>query len=373
MIAALFFALSSFVVPVAEPTPDPAELVKQLGGENFAEREAAGAELRKLGAKAEAAIRDGLKSDNPEVRARCEKLLETLIAELLRSKDSPAWARFKATAGDDADAREFYLRMVGSRKRAEMIYTAVGDAKKAATIYASECDRIAKLLGPGSLRAVTPDDLAAFLFIGTLPRGDQKQPDDESRAAHSPALKVGLQEGAKTVYARLYAAWAEPRPECYSTALGVGLEVGVPTLAGVARNALAVKDRPDWADVKGQALRFLGLHGQASDIPLVLKFADDKTECARLPFSKAAGGAIGPWWPAVAKTDVVTESRDVAVIAALHLHKKRPQEFGFEQAVLQIGGPPPPPSSLAHLGFCRDADRDAAHKKACEWLDQQKK
>ena len=60
--------------PAPRVVEDPgAAFVQQLGSDDFAEREAAEKELRKLGSKAEPAIKAGLKSDDPEIRTRCAK------------------------------------------------------------------------------------------------------------------------------------------------------------------------------------------------------------------------------------------------------------------------------------------------------------
>jgi RNA polymerase sigma factor (sigma-70 family) len=369
-----------------EPKPDPAvrKLVERLGAEEFADREAAEKELRKLGFRAEAALKDGLKSDSPEVRERAAKLLDAIRADLLGGKDSPVWAKFKAVAGDDADAWKLYLRATGTRARAEMLLAAVNDPKAAAASYAKECEEIATVVNHGRAsgvapppkppgfpdRDVTPDDLAALLFLGTLPRGGQGQTDEESSAVTSHVLHAALAAETKKPFARLYAAWAEPRPEYYSTVLNIGLSDGVADLAGVARKALALKDRPPWASLNGPALQFLGLHGTADDVALVMKFAGDKTECGKIEFSKIEGGTLGPWRPAEKNTDVVVQVRDVAVIAALRLRKKPASDFGFEQAIVQDGGPPPPAHWLAHLGFHHEADRDEAHQKAKAFFEK---
>ena len=55
-------------------TTDPAaKLVAQLGEEEFAAREAAQNELRKLGSKAETALKAVLKSESPEIRDRARE------------------------------------------------------------------------------------------------------------------------------------------------------------------------------------------------------------------------------------------------------------------------------------------------------------
>ena len=60
------------------------------------------------------------------------------------------------------------------------------------------------------------------------------------------------------------------------------------------------------------------------------------------------------------------------MIAVLRLSNQKPQHFGFELDLLPIDTPLIT-AELSQMGFCRDADRAVAHKKAREWLEMQKK
>src|SRR5262249_44343549 len=119
------------VAPAPRPVEDPAPaLVKQLGSVDFAEREAAQTTLRELGSKAEPAIRAGLKSQNPEIRARCVKLLTDIrkdaLDDLIRNFDPagdkqpnhPVWLRFKTTVGDTRASRELFAQFVARSRLA---------------------------------------------------------------------------------------------------------------------------------------------------------------------------------------------------------------------------------------------------------------
>jgi hypothetical protein len=68
----------------APPSPTPAELVAKLGSDEYAAREAAARALARLGPEALPALRDALKSSDPEVRAR----VAPLITQLQRTADS---------------------------------------------------------------------------------------------------------------------------------------------------------------------------------------------------------------------------------------------------------------------------------------------
>jgi formylglycine-generating enzyme required for sulfatase activity len=68
-------------------TPERATaLVKQLGNEEYAEREAASEALKTLGEKALLAVRDGTTSADPEIRRRSQGLLHEILLSVSKSK-----------------------------------------------------------------------------------------------------------------------------------------------------------------------------------------------------------------------------------------------------------------------------------------------
>jgi hypothetical protein len=84
-----------FGEPVPAPAPPtPAELVIQLGSDDFREREAAAAALEKAGAAAIPALREAMKSEVPEVRQRAAPLLY----KLQRAADSTSRLTAKKVA-----------------------------------------------------------------------------------------------------------------------------------------------------------------------------------------------------------------------------------------------------------------------------------
>ncbi len=96
-------------------------LVQRLGDESFSERERAAADLLTRGRDAVAALEEGLKSPDAEVRRRCGELLplarrsdlEIRVDEFVaRGGDAaplPGWARFRKLAGDDRPARLLFV------------------------------------------------------------------------------------------------------------------------------------------------------------------------------------------------------------------------------------------------------------------------
>jgi hypothetical protein len=84
-ILGLMLALS-FALSVAPAAPDAkadseriAQLIKQLGSEDFAEREKASSELEQIGLAALPALREAARSRDPETKSRAEALVERLV------------------------------------------------------------------------------------------------------------------------------------------------------------------------------------------------------------------------------------------------------------------------------------------------------
>jgi hypothetical protein len=69
-----------FKAPLAPANTDVPALIRELDSESFAERERASRQLREVGLKAEAALREALKEATPEAKRRIENLLEAFDA-----------------------------------------------------------------------------------------------------------------------------------------------------------------------------------------------------------------------------------------------------------------------------------------------------
>jgi hypothetical protein len=65
--------------------------------------------------------------------------------------------------------------------------------------------------------------------------------------------------------------------------------------------------------------------------------------------------------------------RDYALAVAIHLNGGDPRDFSFVRGTVFYGSTFPNPYSFSEIGFQSKAAREAAHKKAKEWLDKQKK
>ena len=98
----------------AKSEPDrAADLVKQLAHPRYAVREAAAKQLVEMGGAAAAALRDGQKSTDEEVRARCSVLLPQAIALDWQRKADAYLADSKGTGKRDLPLLVEFEKLVG--------------------------------------------------------------------------------------------------------------------------------------------------------------------------------------------------------------------------------------------------------------------
>ena len=404
----------------ADTTPDPTALVKQLGSEDYAEREIASMKLRKLGATAEAALKAGLKSEDLEVRTRAIRVLalirNDLLAALVKTfdpkaeaeSDHPVWKRYKNIAGSDPAARQLFAEIIADPRRLTILDVAETNPDNVGELYEREIERLAQKTraelarqmqtalarqmqagrGDGELPAhlfgpddptPTPADVAVGFYLGTFPATAKTFADPRweniavpgSSSAEHDALfhnpnrwgldlldvTPGRRAGAST-FRRLFAAWLAQRREPGSICLGLE-QARLGRVVETLPTARAVAgDVKKPVRVRAAALPILGAFGEAKDEPLVVALLDDKNY-----YTETKYGPEGK--------DAKVQLRDLALGALLVLRGKSPEDFGFPAF------PAHAPSKLReiplyphYLGFHDDTSRNVTHKLARAWLNQ---
>jgi hypothetical protein len=355
--------LLSLLSAAAPPQEGPAaDLVHRLGSSSFQVREAAAAGLRKLASAAEPALRAGLKGGSPEVRKRCQELLEDIARERrdavlaaflndTEDRQSPplsGWRRYRALFGKGA-----------SRKAFAAWYAAHGDVleaiEKAPTEAARQVEEMATgLLGTALLPdhdAVTVQQTFLLLFLATDERTElpAKTVDALTLAleviAHREDLrKAYLQEEVHRkvllAYLQRYKA-AEQVERALALAEAMHLKDAAPWALRIALAA----EQP--ATVRARALLVLGEIGDKKDVPVLEGLFKSNLVVGERK--------VGKW-------TLRAELRDVALAAAWRLSGKGPlAEVGFPYAQLLPGVNTVP--APACLGFQDEATRDAAFRK----------
>ena len=161
---------------------------------------------------------------------------------------------------------------------------------------------------------------------------------------------------------------------------------GIKEVLPAARATVAakVKDDPypgNTARNVGYAMLVIGKLGSKDDLPLLEKFATNEDHCATVlndPPPKAGEPVFHLIRIAKEGQDATGQLRDVSVAMRLHLLGQNPDEYGFywQNPYSTEKKEPVKPEdrfNLYSIGFLRKTDRTAAHKKANEWFDKQKK
>ncbi|MBO0699689.1 MAG: hypothetical protein J2P46_14935, partial [Zavarzinella sp.] len=167
-------------------------LMARLGGPRYADREAAGRQLVRLGRDALPALHRGTTNPDPEIAERCKRLIPLAEVEAVRQRvaflletppkpvptDLPKARRFLAATGDTMEARKLYVEMyVAHSKLLEDIERAGGGGGQVFWSWVDELfavDAQDTLIGdPGQVppprRVATRADLAAFLLLSADP------------------------------------------------------------------------------------------------------------------------------------------------------------------------------------------------------------
>lgn len=385
-----------------EPKPAlaPEKLVEQLGSEDFAEREAAQKQLKELGSKARAALEAGLKSQNPEIVKRCGELLDHLTRVEF---DARHWPRFAKVIGDDKASRTLFERIRSHRRNVELLDAVAADPKAASKLYHdrwTELNKAARIeLGPGSYTFASASlaEVVGWMYLGTFP-GTEGGFHTSYPLEFLPffPLQKNSRDGLFDTLTdkdlapplrRLIGKWTAARIDYSGRVYGfeLALQFDIKEVLPAARDTLTnvVKDDPYPGNTTrnmGFAMLVIGKLGSKDDLPLLEKFATSKDVCAVClndPPPKPGEPVIRLYRLPIEGQDTTGQLRDVSAAMRLHLLGQDPDQYGFywQHPNVTDRKPVKPGErfSLYSIGFIRDADRTAAHKKAKEWFDKQKK
>ena len=375
-------------------------LVKQLGADRFADREAAEKRLRELGVKALPAIKAGMADPDPEVARRSAAVQAAVTQDRL-------WAAFASVAGGDKPARDLFAEFLSSPRAVAAVEAALDDPARADELYR---DRTAELMriaaghppvaangkpdvptAPDVWAAASPPlgDVAGWLLLGSLQSGNAPwaavthkgwqnwlssyvpflPEDDYTSAKLIAAAYEGPQAGPLK---KLTAAWVLRRRENDGLRAGLTLAIryDIPEAVAAARSVLK---QPKSAEIDAQnraaAAVLVGLHGGKDDLPLLARHVSDDRVFVNILDSSVKVGQFDR--PVVTDgRDLVCQVRDAAAAAMCKLAGRDPKDFGFPPflKVKHPNGRPMALSSATAIGFKSKAARDAAFAKAADWL-----
>jgi HEAT repeat protein len=284
--------------------PAPADLVRQLGHQRFAVREAAAKKLVELGADAVPALVQGSKSADEEVRARCLALLpqakaahwKKLADAYLADKDGeqkhdlPLLAEWeKVTGKPDAGSRQLFAAMV--RAGGELLEQVAADPKAAARPIKARCRTVLSEVrvgrGQAQLKA-DPGLLAALLFAHQRIPAERAEWESDDHPAHllaNPGIADGItSQDFGAVFRKVVITWVDSRAaddfiphQCFALAVKASpFPEAVHLLNRFARDSNAQR-----LNVRAVAVDALGKIGSDAAKTALIELIDDKTDLFR--------------------------------------------------------------------------------------------
>jgi hypothetical protein len=353
-LAAVAAAFGAAPSPAPAASPDPkalavpqadveaaAGLVRKLGSNSYRDRDAAAAELRKMGRRALPALEAGTDADDPEVRLRCEVLLpvaeaddlDARLAAFLADKDLkfqhtlPGWEKFvEATDGDPA-ARAFYADMMRT-PACRQVFAALPKGKdefarrlqaRQAQIYQNLFPQYVNGVRRSSAVEVTGVDFATLLFGEMLTNKDAPEKGKPvgfnwlMNMVYQPAFRQAIEtDKSAPVLRKLMLGWCDSwtDPNGLQMAMNITANLNMKECAKYAEKALAAdKGNNPWG--KAQAACMLARFGGKDKLRALEALFDDKGAMPRGPGQTAM------------------EVRDVALVMAVTVTGGKPADYGY--------------------------------------------
>jgi hypothetical protein len=391
----------------ASPNPDdlaiPAEvqvkaraLVRQLGSEDYPEREDAQEQLAKMGRLACPAIFTGATTDpDPEIRLRCSQLLHNATSLDIKARidtfladtkgeyehDLPAWKSFRAIACNEWSffghtvwsdrslekaAREVFAELISVTANRRLLMMIGGSHVELTEQVVSRkqelYDKRFPRNGLDNEQSPALEDVTAVLFADCHV-GSQYVPRRNTLSSllrGSGFLEAARGKDAKgQVYRAIAAAWLDSRNEPREMYMAMGIASGLDLNDQVCKLSARLLSMPGvTAMYRNRAAYYLAYHGEKRHIPLLAGAANNATVVASVrPLAFAEN--VPP--EAYAEIQV----RDVALAASIIMAGEKPAEFGFTDR--QPDTTEKSNFSTTRYYFEDDAARKKAVAKWAEW------
>lgn len=361
------------------PEPgDIAELVRQLGSDDFSVREEASQRLLKIGLPAREALLAGTKNRDLEIRRRCRELMPAILeahrqaklAAFIADKDGkqkhdlPGWERYRKVAGNDAAARQFFVAI--QKADTGFLAEADTDPAQAGERCAQRCLAVflrqRTLNGRGQVQEVPTAEIAPLLLIAADPKVTIPVQHRSlfGNLLYQSVVQNELRAGRATPFQKIVRAWMERQAEDETTAGDLFTTINNLQLKeGLSLALKAVRSKKLKGGGVAQALVTIGRMGDKSHLAVLEPFLEDRTQFCGFGIGRAGGNVQGN-----------TEVRDVALAMLVRLTKQSFKDYGFAISGL---GYDHLMNNANYLGFNSNKQREQAFAKWKAWKTSQKK
>jgi hypothetical protein len=383
------------------------ELVRQLGSEQFTEREEAEAALAKMGRYARPALLEGVNTDpNQEVRARCSSLLPKANALDLQARldvfladvegkfehDLPGWNQFRATVcqdwklfgydiptnrGLEKAARGVFAELVSTTINRQVVMAASGPREELGSLamarrlelYYQKYPRT-MMIGGRVVRSTTTsrdptvEDLAALMFVETVV-GSRAAPRTTSMS--NLITSSGYVEAVQStgdrgkVLRAIAAAWVESRRDPIEMYQIVNIAGNLGLSEEGCRLGIRLLTTPGAAGTyRGMAAGSVARLGNKDHIPLLDKALKDTTVAYTVRSNATVGRPINE------RETHDVQVRDMALAVAVIVSGQKLEDYGFVDNLRASGGISGNTYTYSRF-YIPDDQRQAMHDKWKEW------
>ena len=369
LVAAALAVQEALLAPcqaAGQPAEQADQLVRELGDASFRVRERATRQLIELGVPAKAALMQGLKSSDAEIRERCRRVLVGVLEEDYQARvdrfeadrqgaqehDLPGWPRYRGLVGDSAAARELFVEM--QRAESMLLESVTADAEAAAETLALRCEDLQQAVNrpfDDEGRPLSLGSIAAVFFVGS----DSRVAVNDRVAAYlhnfsyQPALQTALGGGSKVEpLKRILGAWVARNTGSNNAYPSLMLAMQYDLREGLAPALNLVRQPGNQPQFLQFALLVIGKFGDKQHVPLLEPLLENSGPL----FTQNASGQ-----------HLRCEVRDVALAVLLHLTGQDFKDYGLgrvqRNAQMLF--------NTSTLGFPTESARDAAMKKWKQW------
>ena len=348
----------------APPVPDRvAELIKNLGSEEFRIRESASEELAQIGLPAFSALEAAALHPDREVRYRSLRVLGLIrqhdmqrrLDAFLQGKDSadeyplPGWTRFRKSYGDEIPARALFVDI--QRADPELMKSLEGGARQATEILSQRMLQHQQTLQQGA-QQLSLGQIAGPLFVAA--ELDISLPAPTTIAVLSNCYQPAFRDAANSrvrreIPRKMLGTLIRRSDESTAyQAMNVAYQYNMPEGIIPAEKILAAQPANRSPHMAQYALMTVARLGDTSHLPLVEKLHGDMALVTRMQEDKIT-------------YDV--QLRDAALAAAVMLTKQDLKTYFDVPANQELGDPQTIFFNARVIGFASDEKRAAVFAK----------
>jgi hypothetical protein len=346
------------------PLEHIAQLISDLGSEEFNVREAASDELTRIGLPAFTALESASSHADREVRYRSQRILglirehdlkrrlEAFLSgkELAGEYPLPGWSRFKKTYGDEGQTRSLFVEM--QRADAELMRAIEEGPQPAAEMVAQRMLQLQDSLRLGIQQQLSPGQVTAALFVAAEP--DVKLSTQAQQLLLNQCYQqsfrdvVGKEGFARKMLAAIIRGSDDNSAyQAMQVAYQLNMPEGIVPALRILNNKGAVRS----SYMTAYALVTVARSGEAAHMPLVEKLLTDTATISQSTQQN--------------KVTLEIQVRDAALAAAILLTKQELKDYFDFQGKSQPSDPQGIILNPGLIGFNKEKaeDRAAVFKK----------